>query len=216
MRNSPIDAEEETPLLLGGHRLSDKLPWFRGKIGVIEPENKVLISKFMRECNKSQCVISVDLHSGFGFKDRIWFPFSKSKKPFNHLAEMHAFLDLFEQSYPFHIYQIEPQSHGYLLHGDIWDYLYQEFTKINPNVYLPLTLEMGSWLWVKKNPLQLISKQGLFNPIKEHRTKRTLRRHHILYDFILKAIFSHSTWSELEKNSHHKHFQLGMEKWYGK
>jgi hypothetical protein len=214
MRNGLVDAEDKVPYLLGGHRISPKLPWYRGQVGIMELENKALVEKFFTECSQSKCVVSLDFHSGFGFKDRLWFPYSKTKKPFEHLAEMHAFSDLLEHSYPYHIYRIEPQSHGYLLNGDIWDYIYQEFIKINTNSYLPMTLEMGSWLWVKKNPLQLISKHGLFNPIKAHRIKRIYRRHHILYDFVLKALYSHSIWSELDLKLRHKHFQMAMDSWY--
>ena len=45
-------------------------------------------------------------------------------------------------------------------------------------VFLPLTLEMGSWLWVKKNPRQLFSRHGIFNPLIEHRQQRVLRHAH--------------------------------------
>ena len=48
--------------------------------------------------------------------------------------------------------------------------------------FLPLTLEMGSWLWVKKNPRQLFSRHGIFNPLIEHRQQRVLRRHLALLD----------------------------------
>src|SRR5690606_14081583 len=33
MRNSPVDARDKAPFLLGGHRFSDKWPWFRGAAG---------------------------------------------------------------------------------------------------------------------------------------------------------------------------------------
>jgi hypothetical protein len=214
MRNAPVDAEEKVPFLLGGHRYSKLLPWYRGHDTQVEIENQVLFQKFLSECGKSQCVVSVDFHSGFGFKDRLWFPFSKTKVPFAHLPEMHSFSDLFLQTYPYHIYKIEPQSHGYLLHGDVWDYLYQQFKQNNSSVYLPLTLEMGSWTWVKKNPLQIITKHGLFNPIKDHRIKRTYRRHHILFDFILRALFSYGVWAELSEKLRHKHFERALTLWY--
>jgi len=107
------------------------------------------------------------------------------------------------------------QSHGYLLNGDIWDYIFLEHLKNNPSsIYLPLTLEMGSWIWVRKNPLQLFSRQGIFNPVKEHRLKRTFRRHHLLYDFTLKALNSYHAWSNLESGIKHKHYKSGIERWY--
>ncbi len=123
-------------------------------------------------------------------RDRLWFPFSNTVRPFDHLAEMHALTHLLEQTHPYHIYQIEPQSKGYLLNGDMWDYLYLDYISKNKGVFIPLTLEMGSWSWVRKNPLQIFSRDGVFNPIKEHRVKRTYRRHHLLFDFLLKASYS--------------------------
>ena len=81
--------------------------------------------------------------------------------------------------------------------------------------FLPLTLEMGSWTWVRKNPWQIFSKHGAFNPIKEHRIKRTYRRHHVLFDFLLKAMNSNKVWSDLDKRVRNKHEQLGLERWYG-
>ncbi len=216
MRNSPVDATEKVHFLLGGQRFSKILPWYRGEVGVVEKENQVLFERFNQDCQKSNCVISIDFHSGFGLKDRLWFPYSKTRQPFEHLAEMHSLTSLFERTHPYHIYQIEPQSEGYLLHGDIWDHLYMEFLKNNKGVYLPLTLEMGSWMWVKKNPLQLISRAGLFNPIKDHRTKRIYRRHHILFDFVLRALHSYPVWAQLGKIDREQQQSLAMKRWYEK
>lgn len=215
MRNSPINATEKVPFLLGGHRYTSKLSWYRGQENKLELENEALASIFKTEAELSACVIAVDFHSGFGMKDRLWFPFSYTKKPFDNLAEMHALSHLFEQTHPYHIYQIEPQSEGYLLNGDMWDYLYLEFIKNNKKgVFLPITLEMGSWSWVRKNPLQLLSRQGVFNPIKEHRIKRTYRRHTLLFDFLLKAAYSNKIWSQLDAPFKQKHHNLGLERWY--
>lgn len=216
MRNAPVEAQEKVPFLLGGHRFSNILPWYRGEAGKLEAEAQALMDKFHKECSHSSCVVSMDFHSGFGLKDRLWFPYSKTRKPFENLPEMHAFTQLFEQTHPYHIYQIEPQGHGYLLHGDLWDHLYKEFLANQNSIFLPFTLEMGSWSWVKKNPWQLISKDGLFNPVKEHRVKRTYRRHHILFDFVLRALYSHQVWSQLSPTSRHKHQGLAMERWYGR
>ena len=215
MRNSPVRAIEKTPFLLGGHRYSKIFPWFQGDLDQLEVENTALYSKFFASCSKSKCIVSIDFHSGFGMKDRIWFPFSYTKKPFGHLAEMNAFTRLFEETHPYHVYKIEPQSKGYLLNGDIWDYFFQELKIINPDsVFLPLTLEMGSWTWVRKNPMQLFSKQGIFNPVKAHRLKRTYRRHNLLFDFLLKALYSHSIWSDLDPIVRQKNDRLAMERWY--
>lgn len=215
MRNAPIAAVDKTPFLLGGHRITSRLPWYSGLPGELEPELKALILQFETHAIKSKCLISVDFHSGFGLKDRLWFPFSFTKTPFDNLPEMHSLSHLFEQTHPYHIYLIEPQSAGYLLNGDVWDYLYLEHRKQHPEAtYIPLTLEMGSWSWVRKNPTQIFSRHGVFNPIKEHRLKRTFRRHHLLYDFLLKAIHSYEVWSQLDTGLRNKHDQLGLERWY--
>jgi len=215
MRNSPVVAIEKTPFLLGGQRFTKKIPWFQGTLNTLEEENSVLYKKFFQSCELSKCIISIDFHSGFGMRDRLWFPYSYTKKPFDNIAQLNSFTTLFEQTHPYHIYKIEPQSKGYLLNGDIWDYFYLELKKKNPNsIFLPFTLEMGSWIWVRKNPLQLFSKEGVFNPIKEHRLKRTYRRHHLLYDFLLKAIHSHTVWSELSPDVRATEYNLGIQRWY--
>ena len=74
---------------------------------------------------------------------------------------------------------------------------------------------MGSWNWVKKNPIQLISKQGVFNPMKSHRQKRTYRRHHLLLDFISHALISNEAWADLDKQQQLKHGNLAKALWYG-
>lgn len=215
MRNSPIDAVDKTPYLLGGHRLSPHLPWYRGRVDQLEIENRTVQKMFEKEAAQSKFVISIDFHSGFGMKDRLWFPFSYSKKPFDFLAETFALTELFEQSYPYHIYQIEPQSEGYLLSGDLWDYLFLNYRKQNQNgLFIPLTLEMGSWNWVRKNPLQLFSRQGVFNPIKEHRLKRTYRRHYLLLDFVQRALYSHESWLHQHQDIRLKKLNQGLKRWY--
>lgn len=193
MRNAPIEADTEVPFLLGGHKYSARLPWYRGT--GVEQETQFAIDVVQNILKESNCLISVDIHSGFGFKDQIWFPYANSHNEFLQLTEFYMLFELFRKSFPYHIYQIEPQSKNYLTHGDIWDYCFHSIRKPE-QVYLPLTLEMGSWMWVKKNPLQLFSKIGLFNPIKEHRLNRTLRRHRPLFDFLVHSLASSSVWSQ--------------------
>lgn len=215
MRNSPVKAIDKAPFLLGGHRISNKIPWYQGIEGKIETENQAVIDLFKTQAEQSRCVVSMDFHSGFGMKDRLWFPFSNTKKPFDDLYAMHSLTHLFEQTHPYHIYQIEPQSEAYLLNGDLWDFIYLEYkSKNKTGIFLPLTLEMGSWTWVRKNPLQIFYRNGIYNPIKQHRIKRTYRRHHLLFDFLLKAINSNEVWSTLDQSFKDKHRRLGLERWY--
>ena len=68
---------------------------------------------------------ALDCHSGFGFRDRLWFPYAHTRAPIHHLPEIHALAALFEQRHPEHHYVIEPQSQQYLAHGDQWDHLYR-------------------------------------------------------------------------------------------
>ena len=81
------------------------------------------------------------------------------------------------------------------------DYLYQaQLQSGNNHVFLPFTLEMGSWLWVKKNPRQLFTWFGHFNPILPHRLTRVLRRHLTLFDFLLSATASYQYWLPVVQN----------------
>jgi len=137
--------------------------------------------------------IAVDCHSGFGLADRIWFPFAHTLRPIAHLPEVHALCEIHDDSLPHHRFVLEPQSRQYLTHGDLWDHLYLRACD-RPGMFLPLTLEMGSWLWIKKNPRQIFSRHGIFNPVIAHRQQRVLRRHVGWLDFIVRAACSHERW----------------------
>jgi len=186
MRNSPVEAEEKPHWLAGGQKYSSKLPWFRGH----EVEKEVSsVVEFVREyAYNSKVFLSLDLHSGFGLKDRVWCPYAKSRKTFPYYPEFKELEQKFSESFPYHIYQFEKQSDSYLTHGDLWDYLLDNFP--SGQVYLPLTLEMGSWLWIKKNPWQIFNRAGIFNPMMPHRYARIMRRHQPFFDFLLRYIQS--------------------------
>jgi hypothetical protein len=77
---------------------------------------------------------------------------------------------------------------------------------------LPLTLEMGSWCWVRKNPLQIIRLSGLYHSTKPHRHRRVLRSHLILLDFLLHATLSYRNW--LDKNQSPEIEELALALWY--
>lgn len=216
MRNAPVEAEGEIPFLLGGHRFSSRLPWFRGLNPHMEPETQFLVDTVKSEVASSPAAVTVDFHSGFGLQDQIWFPYARTREPLPDLAHLHAFFNLMESTYPHHFYKIETQA--YLTHGDVWDYLYDWFRgqKTTESVYLPFCLEMGSWNWVKKNPLQLFNVEGPFNPIKSHRQKRILRRHNTLFDFLMRAVSSYQGWAELSDEEKLKHELQGRSVWYEK
>jgi hypothetical protein len=211
MRNADIEATEDVPYLLGGHKKSNRLPWYRGDCH--ETETEFVISTVQDILIKSNTLVSLDIHSGFGFRDQIWFPFANSKKYFTQVSELYLLFQLFRKSFPYHVYKIEPQSKNYLTHGDIWDYCFYNFKKEN-QIYLPLTLELGSWIWVKKNPLQIFSKTGLFNPIKQHRIHRTHRRHRPLFDFLLHALISNQFWTKIDSSNVNSIKEQSLKKYY--
>lgn len=195
MRNAPVEAQGKVPFLLGGHRYSPRLPWYRGALGsAMEIENQALCRVVTQELLSRPFSIALDCHSGFGLRDRVWFPHAHSVHPIANLADILALEDLFEQSHPNHRYLFEPQSMQYRTHGDIWDYLYLQAQQDPGITFLPLTLEMGSWLWVKKNPRQLFSRHGMFNPTAQHRLQRVLRGHTVWLDFLMRAACGHDNW----------------------
>lgn len=213
MRNAPVDARDPVPFLLAGQRISAGLPWYRGRAGAaMEPESAALCSVVTRELRGRPLAIALDCHSGFGIRDRIWFPFAHRRAPMPALPELHALHETFAASHARHPYVFEPQSAQYLTHGDLWDHLVLQ-SQGDRGVLLPLTLEMGSWLWVKKNPRQLFSRHGMFNPLIAHREERVLRRHLPLLDFVLRAARSHAQWLP-PPAQRERHLRLALARWY--
>jgi len=220
MRNAPVEADDapEYPLV-GGQRISHLLPWFRGPENQpMEIESQTVVDFVRQHMQYSKCSIALDIHSGFGTVDRLWFPYARTKKPFHHLADMLKLMELLDRTYPHHVYKVEPQSASYTTHGDIWDYLYDGHLNSfgGERLFLPLTLELGSWMWVKKNPRQFFSALGAFNPVIQHRYKRILRRHLYLLDFLLRAAIARSEWApgvkqriELEERAKARWFSPG-------
>ncbi len=195
MRNAPVESQEKTILLAGGHRISSLLPWYRGKSNEpMQIEALALCNFIEQEVLSRPFSLVLDCHSGFGFHNQIWFPYAKSRmEPIKHLKEVCNLRNLFMQTYPHQDYLFEPQSQHYLVHGDLWDFLYLKSLE-KDNIFLPLTLEMGSWRWIRKNPLQLRQLLGLYHPIKPHRLNRVLRSHLILMEFLMHATLSYQNW----------------------
>ena len=214
MRNAPLTAQQRVPPLIGGQRFSARLPWFRGNAdGSMEIESRVLCEVVAAELLARNFSIALDCHSGFGVSDRIWFPYAYTPAPLPHLAEVHALKEVFRQTHIHHPYIFEPQSRQYLTHGDLWDYLHLRASETAGRIFLPLTLEMGAWLWIKKNPRQLFSRQGIFNPRIAHRQQRVLRRHLSLLDFLSRAACSYRSWlpkGELREQHHAR----ALDEWY--
>jgi len=215
MRNAPIDGVGRIKLY-SGHRISQHIPWYRGNHAKMEKEALALCQVVQKQFEQSSLIIAVDLHSGFGIQDRLWFPYASSKKPFHSLPEMYALKELLDKCYPNHFYKIEPMSEEYVIHGDLWDYLYDDFlARENKNaLFIPLTLEMGSWLWLRKNPMHLFLRHGLFHPVLPHRQQRIMRRHLILFDFLYRATLYSQKWVNLPLEERQLLEQQALELWY--
>ena len=216
MRNSPLDGEEKGGPFYYGHRYGPWLPYYRGKEGhPMERESQALCDFVQKELLGAKHSMAVDLHSGFGARDRLWFPYAYSRKPFPELGKTHALKALFEETYPNHFYVLEPVSRQYTIHGDLWDYIYEENRKKpNSNFFLPLTLEMGSWIWLKKNPMQIFWPSGLWHPIKPHRFQRIMRRHLNLFDFLHRVMVANGHWMHLTPEEEQFHYKKGVKLWY--
>lgn len=221
MRNAPVEGDPERPPhpLLGGHTFSKHLPWYRGDASsaeTMEIESKVMCDVVAREIFPSRLSLSVDVHSGFGSVDRIWFPYARTHRPPPHLAEIMALKRLMDRSYPNHFYCVEPQARQYTTHGDLWDWLYDRHPRESEDkgLYIPLALELGSWLWLRKNPRQLFSSLGAFNPILPHRRRRILRRHITLFDFLHRAILNGQTWTNLDAETTERLVRRARSAWY--
>ncbi|MGR5268717.1 DUF2817 domain-containing protein [Vibrio astriarenae] len=189
MRNAPVNATNPAMQLYAGQTISSKLPWFRGNPDNMEKELTHTSNYLLNVSRSASSTIVLDLHSGFGTKDRLWFPFAHHKKPPDNIEQYYLLYRLFRKSYPhYELYQFEPQWHQYTTHGDFWDWQYLQHFEESSHHFLPLTLELGSWLWVKKNPMQLLSFSQLFHPTKPHRIKRVQRRHSTLLNYLMQVL----------------------------
>lgn len=119
------------------------LPWYRGAPGAaMEPEAAALVAWVGAGIARAPAAIALDVHSGFGLVDRLWFPWARTRRPMPNLAELRALTGLLDASQPHHVYRIEPQARAYTIQGDLWDHLYgAHLAAARPGVFLPLTLE---------------------------------------------------------------------------
>lgn len=194
MRNAPAHALGGTPLL-GGQRLSRHLPWYMGPADApMEVEAAALVALVETELFASPFSIALDLHSGYGTIDRLWYPYARTREAPPDLPALEALRALLDDTLPQHVYRFEQTAQAYTIRGDLWDHLYDRRRAAGPGVMLPLTLEMGSWAWVRKNPWQGLSSLGRFNPTVPHRHRRTLRRHVPLIEFLMSAAASYRAW----------------------
>lgn len=80
MRNSGVNADKALPFF-GGQKISNRLPYFRGQ--GLEPESKALFRLIYDSFFdvENAFVPVLDLHSGFGTIDNVWWPYAYTKSP---------------------------------------------------------------------------------------------------------------------------------------
>jgi hypothetical protein len=199
MRNAPVESLERNPFPFGGQRLHPMIWYYRGEEGApMEPESRALTDFVQREMFGARAALALDFHSGFGLVDRLWYPYAKMTGGFPRKLEALNLTALLDATYPQNAYRVEPQSVNYTTHGDLWDWLFDlHLTRHGAAgpVFIPWTLELGSWNWVKKNPGQLVTFSGAFNPTVPHRLRRVMRKHLTLIDFFLRAVHNPEAWA---------------------
>lgn len=189
MRNAPVESAQSLPIV-GGHRISPRLPYFRGQSG-FEPENLCVMDVVEEHLWNSPFSLSLDLHSGFGAEDYLWTPYARTHGLPPHWGAYECIKSRLDSVLKNHVYRFEPQSAQYCTSGDLWDYLFDEslerFAHSN-KMFLPLTLEVGSWVWLKKSPFKIFEIRNFFNPAHRHRERRVLRRHLPLLNLLLNIV----------------------------
>lgn len=182
-RNSGVEAEKALPFF-GGHKLSGRLPYFRGHTK--ERETRALF-RFLKEDflkRRKRVHLALDIHSGYGSENFFWWPYSYTSKP---VFQERAFLKLAARLKERHkMYRIEPMAMSYQTHGDLWDAALLDFEaqKSKKSVFLPFTLEVGTWQEIRKNPRRLFNREAIFNPPRESRKAYLKAHRELLWDFL--------------------------------
>jgi len=187
-RNSGVAAEHAIPFF-GGHTLSPSLPYYSGKTR--QRETRALLDFYKERVWPKLTSVhrSLDIHSGYGSENYLWWPYSFSDRK---VFDEREFLKLAEALHAMHpAYRIEPMSQSYQTNGDLWDAALIEFAaheqrkrKRDRSHFLPFTLEIGTWHELKKSPRRLFSREKIFNPPKADR-KTYLKAHRALIcDFL--------------------------------
>ncbi|MCE9598660.1 MAG: DUF2817 domain-containing protein [Spirochaetia bacterium] len=182
MRNSGVESKSAMRFF-GGQKVSQLLPYYRGKN--LQPESRTLfalVREYLFPVRKGLIPV-LDIHSGFGMKDSLWWPYAGTTQPCpDQLLYERTARILCENETDI---VPESQSNAYTIHGDLWDYLYNEFQQeTRKSRFLPFTLEIGTWKEIKKEPMRLFSRRGMFNPLPENKADTILRYRNFLERFV--------------------------------
>ena len=164
MRNAPVDALEPRALPGGrpAHQRRAALVPRRRRVPPCKAESAALCRVVEertagrgRSAWRWTATRASGCATGSGFRSRT------AARPIEHLPEMHALHEIFEQTQQppsLCVRAAEPPVPG--AWRPVGPPLPPGLRAAPERVFLPLTLEMGSWLWVKKNPRQLFSRHG--------------------------------------------------------
>lgn len=197
MRNAPVDADVKTRSPGAGHYITKWLPWYRGNPQDMEIENKALTQFVKDKMFDSPFSMALDIHSGFGWVDRLWYPYGKTLRAYEDEYLARRLARFLKVTNPFHSYKIEKQSDSYLINGDIWDYLYDGFKEVNTDKarkFLPWTLEIGSWSWLLSQPQKIFQAKGLFHTTNSSKYAVVMRKHWGLLNFFKNMTVHHQSW----------------------
>lgn len=185
-RNSGISAEKAIPFF-GGHKMSAALPYFRGHTHQRETRAlfRFLKEEFLRR--RKRIHMALDIHSGYGSENFLWWPYSFSKQQVYQDKAFESIATTLRLRHP--LYRIEPMALSYQTHGDLWDFALLEFerrqvTKPGKSLFLPFTLEIGTWQEIKKSPSRLLTAEKIFNPPKSNRKTYLKEHRQLIWDFI--------------------------------
>lgn len=185
-RNSGIMAEKAIPFF-GGHKISPALPYFRGRTRQRETRAlfRFLNENFLRRRKKIH--MALDIHSGYGAQNYLWWPYSFSNKKVFQERAFERIAKKLRVRHPH--YRIEPMALSYQTHGDLWDHALLEFEKremkrARKSLFLPFTLEIGTWQEIRKSPSRLFTAEKIFNPPKSSRKAYLKEHRQLIWDFL--------------------------------
>ncbi|MCK7499971.1 MAG: hypothetical protein MZW92_63690 [Comamonadaceae bacterium] len=216
MRNAPVEARGKRARSCSAASASvPRLPWYRGRGGRAdggrEPRRCAAWSR--RSC----CRRRLQPRPGLPLRLRPARPHLVSLRP--HARRRSGHLaggpcpdgPVRPQAYPHHDYLFEPQSRQYLdPRRPVGPSLPEGAGRRPSAMFLPLTLEMGSWRWVKKSPRQMFSLLGMFNPLPQHRLQRVLRRHLVWLDFLTRAARGLAQLAAGRRGARSRHHQAAL------
>ncbi len=188
MRNSGVEAKDALPFF-GGQRISPLLPYYRGKS--LQSESRALL-RFVQDYFwgiKNRVTPVIDIHSGFGGVNHVWWPPAGSRDPSPDDVLYRKVAARLQAAHGYGRYRFVPQHESYTMHGDLWDLVasrFQDDRREGPKAsrLLPWTLEIGTWEHLREKPRRLLNKRKIFNPPKKEKREAIQLHRALLADLV--------------------------------